>query len=289
MEPFTKVHYYAFLLEALSRFPNEGRRSYPPMKVLVRDVLGIGSPRKYKKRFLKATVHQIIKQRLVASDSSSILAEFGVHKGSSITWLSQMFPTRTIYGFDSFSGFPDDGREDWNQDFSVPCLPDVPKNVRLIPGYFEDTLPAFETKFPKDARVGFVHIDCDIYSSTRTVFNVLGNRFADGSVIQFDELLNYSRFVENEFLAFYEFLITNDFDFEWFVKRGRVVDLEEFVTETDELSFRMYRQRGLYQFAAVRLRKGAGFLSRLNDFEKKASRLAALRSAGQILSPTYSS
>ena len=287
MRPFTKVHYYAFLLDALSRFPGEGKRSYPPLKIFVRSIFGIGSPRKFKKRFLRTAVLQMMKQGLPGSDPSGIVAEFGVHKASSITWLSQMLPSRTIYGFDSFAGFPEDGRDDWNEDFAVTCMPAVPGNVRLFPGYFEDTLPRFAAELPKNSCIGFAHIDCDLYSSTRTIFEVLGHRFADGTVIQFDELLNYDRFIENEFLAFYEFLITHDFDFEWFVKRGRVVDLSEFVNDTKDLSFRRYREKGLYQLAAVRLRKGAGFLSRLTEFEDQAARLAALRGADQNLSPTY--
>ena len=58
--------------------------------------------------------------------------------------------------------------------------PDVRGNVRLYKGWFEETLPPFlqqqkeereqqqeEGEEGQQLRVGFVHMDCDIYSSTK--------------------------------------------------------------------------------------------------------------------------
>jgi len=51
----------------------------------------------------------------------------------------------------------------------------------------------------------FVHIDCDLYSSTATVFEHLGPRIVPGSVLVFDEYFNYPNWKAHEHKAFEEF------------------------------------------------------------------------------------
>ena len=51
-----------------------------------------------------------------------------------------------------------------------------------------------------------IHIDCDIYASTRTVLELLAARIVPGTVIVFDEYLNYPSWKEHEFRAFQEFV-----------------------------------------------------------------------------------
>ena len=49
--------------------------------------------------------------------------------------------------------------------------PEVRSNVRLYKGWFEQTIPEFlaqqQQQQGQRLRVGFVHMDCDIYSSTK--------------------------------------------------------------------------------------------------------------------------
>lgn len=52
--------------------------------------------------------------------------------------------------------------------------PEVRSNVRLYKGWFEQTIPEFLARQQRQQqqqgqrlRVGFVHMDCDIYSSTK--------------------------------------------------------------------------------------------------------------------------
>ncbi len=73
-----------------------------------------------------------------------LVLEFGVFKGPSINWFASWLPDRTIHGFDSFEGLP----EDW-LGYNVSAahfdqkgvLPKVAKNVELHKGWFDQTLP----------------------------------------------------------------------------------------------------------------------------------------------------
>ena len=80
----------------------------------------------------------------------------------------------------------------------------MPGNVQLVVGLFEDTLPGFLDRHSDP--IGFVHIDCDIYSSTKYVLTTLNDRLARGCVVVFDEFFNYPGFQQHERRAFREFI-----------------------------------------------------------------------------------
>ena len=82
--------------------------------------------------------------------------------------------------------------------------PRVPANVTLVPGWFDDTLPDFAKAH--DEPVAFAHLDCDLYSSTRTVLRGLGRRIRPGSILVFDEYFNYPNWQRHEYRAFQEFV-----------------------------------------------------------------------------------
>ena len=112
-----------------------------------------------------------------------------------------------IYGFDSFEGLPDA----WIPGFPKGYfnmdgkLPPVAPNVVLVKGWFDETLPPFVQQHPEP--VSYLHIDCDMYESTKTVFQNLAPRIVPGTVIVFDELVNYPGYQDHELKAFYEFLV----------------------------------------------------------------------------------
>jgi hypothetical protein len=81
-------------------------------------------------------------------------------------------------------------------------LPEVPANVRLHPGWFERSLPEFLRA--ETGPVRFVNVDCDLYSSTKTVLGLLAPRMVTGSVIVFDEFIGYETWRDDEFKAFHE-------------------------------------------------------------------------------------
>ena len=60
-----------------------------------------------------------------------------------------------------------------------------------------------------------MHIDCDIYSSTKTVLNCAKNNIELGSIIIFDEYLNYEGWQKNEHRALIEFSKTFKVNYEF--------------------------------------------------------------------------
>jgi hypothetical protein len=134
-------------------------------------------------------------------------AEFGVYKGESLTFVADRIEG-VAYGFDSFEGLPDDwfldvGRKAYDLGGRLPELKAQKGNVRLVKGWFDQSLPGFAGEVAGPA--AFLHIDCDLYESTRCVFEVLGDRVVPGTVIVFDEYWNYPGWENHEFKAFQEF------------------------------------------------------------------------------------
>jgi Macrocin-O-methyltransferase (TylF) len=133
-----------------------------------------------------------------------LVCEFGVFKGESINHIAGQLPHRPVFGFDSFEGLP----EYWRPTFDPGAfsteghLPRVRPNVALVKGWFDSTLPAFVAGHA--GPVALLHIDCDLYSSTRCVFEYLGARLVPGSILVFDEFFNYPGWEEHEFRAFSE-------------------------------------------------------------------------------------
>ena len=141
---------------------------------------------------------------LRARACDGLIAEFGVFEGATINFLADQ-TEEAVFGFDVFSGLPEDWRPGFPKGtFGRGGVPPVRPNVSLLVGLFEDTLPAFLERNRQD--VSFLHIDCDLYSSTRTVLRLCGPRIRKGTVLVFDEYLNYPGWRDHEFRAFQEFV-----------------------------------------------------------------------------------
>ena len=82
-------------------------------------------------------------------------------------------------------------------------------NLIVVPGLFEETIPFFVKEYTKPC--AFIHIDCDLYSSTKTVFTYLRDQIVPGTVILFDEFYNYPNYEYNEYKAFMELDIDYNF------------------------------------------------------------------------------
>ena len=143
--------------------------------------------------------------------------EFGVYKGGTIRFLRDKLPSNfKILGFDSFDGLPEDwiGTPEKKGHFSADgILPNI-DNVEFFKGWFIDTLPEY---LKKAENIALLHIDCDLYSSTKTVLYNLTNYIKPGTVIVFDEwYYNFKDVEENrqhEQKAFYEWTIDNNIDY----------------------------------------------------------------------------
>lgn len=113
--------------------------------------------------------------------------EFGVHTGRTLRRIVEGMPAGSrVVGFDSFDGLP----EFWRDGFGPGTFrtkPPVVPGAELVVGLFDATLPAW----PVPGDVVLVHVDCDLYSSTRTVLEHIGPHLAPGALIVFDEFHGY--------------------------------------------------------------------------------------------------
>lgn len=140
-------------------------------------------------------------------------AEFGVYKGTTINYIASKIDM-TIHGFDSFEGLPEDWRTEFKKGhFKMEGLPEVAENVELHKGWFDTTVAEWAENHPGPMQ--FIHFDADLYSSTKTVLDVLSTRIVPGTVIQFDEFFNYPGWQKGEYKAFMEFVADNDVSFEF--------------------------------------------------------------------------
>lgn len=143
-------------------------------------------------------------------------AEFGVFRGHS---LCRILDARKglAYGFDSFEGLPeswDTGSGEAHQPghFATELPKDLPNRARLVQGWFKDTIPAWLAEH--DDAIALLHIDCDLYSSTAEALEGLNDRIVPGTVIVFDELVDwaeawYPNWREGEWKALCEWIKTS--------------------------------------------------------------------------------
>lgn len=137
-----------------------------------------------------------------AAPKDGLVLEFGVRFGNTIRQLAKLTQQK-IYGFDSFEGLPEVWHHEPKGSYTTRGeIPEVPSNVVLIQGWFDQTLPEFLETHPGPVRL--INVDCDIYSSTKTVLDALAPRIVTGSVIVFDEYIGNEHWREDEFKAFQE-------------------------------------------------------------------------------------
>lgn len=153
---------------------------------------------------LVGTSIRTLKLALENADLDGLVLEFGVFNGKSIRQIASMVEGE-VHGFDSFEGIP----EKWNHEpkgsYSTHNqMPEVPANVTLHKGWFEDSIPVFMAQLPRLEPIRFMNVDCDLYSSTKVIFDFLGKQIVPGTVIVFDEYIGYPTWKEDEFRAFNE-------------------------------------------------------------------------------------
>lgn len=154
------------------------------------------------------------------------LFEFGVFNGKSIKEMLTHTKDRKIYGFDSFLGLPEDWRKEFKRGaFSTngkhPNIKDT--RVSFVTGMFHKSLPKFLVNYT--GKVALIHIDCDIYSSTRTVLRFMKRYITSGVVIVFDEFIRYDGFHLHEIKAWLEFVAENKIAYEYLYSSGEQTSL----------------------------------------------------------------
>lgn len=149
----------------------------------------------------------------LAPSSGGMALEFGVATGNTLRVISKARGGVEVYGFDSFDGLP----EAWLPGtpagtFARDDLPDVP-GAELVVGLFADSLPGFLESHP--GHIDFLHVDCDLYSSAKTVLDLCGPRLRPGSIVHFDEFFNVPGWKRHEYRAWTEFIERTGVEFEY--------------------------------------------------------------------------
>ena len=116
--------------------------------------------------------------------------EFGVSKGDSFSWWVNNINHKNsrFYGFDTFTGLPEDWgpfkKGDMSNGNEPPNIND--SRCKFYQGIFQNTLYEFLISYKLGKRK-VVHMDADLYSSTLFVLTTLSPYLRKGDIILFDE------------------------------------------------------------------------------------------------------
>lgn len=154
----------------------------------------------------------LLRHSVAKARPDGLFLEFGVASGRTLRIIAESHPG-AVYGFDGFNGLP----EDWRPGFAAGAFaqkpPETLPNAELVIGWFDKTLPGFMVRYQQP--ISFLHIDCDLYSSTKTIFRYLKGYIIPGTVIVFDEFLNYPGWREHEYKAWNEFVTQQGLSFQY--------------------------------------------------------------------------
>ena len=141
--------------------------------------------------------------------------EFGVYQMSTAVLFHRMRRLMSLrykflrdirmFCFDSFEGLPEATSGDFKEDSlwiegafteSLESAKNVAKknkikNIEFIAGYYSDSLTQNLKERLQKFPPGFIHIDCDLYSSTRDVLNWLDGYALPGAIFYFDDIWDY--------------------------------------------------------------------------------------------------
>lgn len=211
------------VLRAIRRELAQGRRPRPPSvplrlreRSVEQSVDYVVAERRLDSAQVCANKPEAIAAALRAVTLDGLVAEFGVYRGTSLTQIAQFFDDQTVHGFDSFIGLP----ESWSGTskaagaFDVGGQPPVlpVSNVEFHVGFFDKTVPGFAEKH--EGPFALVHLDADLYSSTKTVMDTCFDWFVPGTIIVFDEYFGYYGWQNHEHKAFMELLERSGLSYE---------------------------------------------------------------------------
>lgn len=186
-------------------------KKYFSNSILINDKLG--SLISKEKAMRKIREFSIKRSILNDINQEKLYLEFGVHSGKSINYLSKFLKTK-IYGFDSFTGLKEDWLGTKNPIGSMDLKGQVPKvrsNVEIIKGEVEDTLENFLME--KKGKINFVHMDMDVYKSSKFVLQKIKPFLSSGCIILFDELYNFAGWEQGEYKALIEVFEENEYKY----------------------------------------------------------------------------
>lgn len=173
--------------------------------------------------------HDTLRYALGEVKGAGMALEFGVASGTTLKIIADALGGHLrVVGFDTFDGLPEVWRTGFPAGgFAQQAIPDVP-GAELVAGLFEDTLPRFLAD--NDGPVPFLHLDADLYSSTKTVLDLVGGRLTPGAVLVFDEFFNYPGWQDHEYLAWTEFVD----------RTGRTFDYLAYTENNEQVVIRLH-------------------------------------------------
>ena len=145
------------------------------------------------------------------------ILEFGVWEGTTVRMIKEKLDeSYSIFGFDSFEGLPEDwvGTHMKKGFFSTNGVVPNIDGVKFFKGWFEDTIH----DYLKEAdTIGLLHVDSDLYSSAKTIFDNLYPYIKSGTIIVFDEwCYNWNpECNDHEQKAFYEYVEKHGVEYEF--------------------------------------------------------------------------
>lgn len=172
--------------------------------------------------------HDTLRFALGEIKGPGLALEFGVAGGTTLAIIADAVAAdRDVVGFDCFTGLPEAWRSGFGAGEFAHDPPDIP-GAMLVTGPFEDTLPVFLTQ--TDEPIVFVHLDADLYSSTKTVLDIAEPRLAPDAVLVLDEFFNYPGWRSHEFRAFSEFI----------ARTGRTFDYLAYTSDNEQVVVRLH-------------------------------------------------
>lgn len=119
------------------------------------------------------------------------VAECGVYKGGSARLLATIFPNKKIFLFDSFEGMIENDILDKGHkkgDFKDTSLEQVKSYLSDKPNcaFFPGWIPS-SASFLNEEKFCFVHLDLDLYQSTKASIEIFWPKIVSGGVMVFDD------------------------------------------------------------------------------------------------------
>ncbi len=133
----------------------------------------------------------LIEQCLITRQLTGSVAEIGVYQGGTAALLADHMPQKRIHLFDTFEGMPPTNPKfDIHKpgDFADTSLEAVQAslkgkdNVEFWPGLFPESAAGLT-----DLRFCLVHVDVDIYESTKAAIEFFWPRLVEGGIMVFDD------------------------------------------------------------------------------------------------------
>lgn len=166
-------------------------------------------------------LQHVLKQQLYGSGA---IVELGTGHGlTSKLIASNLHDDRILHTFDWFQGRPEEWRDRYGagqHDRKGLSPRNLPPNIIVHPGLFEETLPSFVQENPK---IALLFVDCESYSSTSAALSILAPSLHSGSVIVFNQFINYEGYENHELKAFVDFLERYDKSYHTIGMYGKIL------------------------------------------------------------------